>query len=206
VLFRPQGLGLQMIITFFKSSSEFREWLEENHEKFAELLVGFYKKSSGKTGITYPEAVNEALCFGWIDGIKKRVDGVSYTHRFTPRKSRSTWSLINIRRAGELRKLGQMTPSGLKAFEARDLRRSGIYAFENRPRKLDAICERRFRANKKAWDCFQSQPPGYQRTASWWVMSAKKDGTRLRRLVRLMNDSEKGQRLAIVSSASKKAE
>ena len=162
-----------MKVIHFKSAAEFRQWLEANHDRVAELWVGFYKKNSGRTGITYGEAVDEALCFGWIDGLKKRVDELSYTHRFSPRKPRSIWSLINIRRAKELKKLGRMTPAGLKAFEARDPERSGMYSFENRPRKLDAAHERIFRADKKAWAFFQAQPPGYQRTACWWVMSAK---------------------------------
>lgn len=197
--------GFKMKVMFFKSSSEFRRWLEGNHALVTELWVGFYKKASGKTGITYAEAVDEALCFGWIDGVKKSVDAVSYTNRFTPRRSRSTWSLINTRRVEELKRLGRMMPAGFRAFQARDPRKSGIYSFENRPRKLDAVLERIFRANKDAWEFFRAQPPGYQRTASWWVMSAKKDETRLSRLARLIIDSENRRRLAVVSGASKES-
>jgi len=194
-----------MKIVYFKTSSDFREWLEKNHHKAAELWVGFYKKGSDKMGISYPEAVNEALCFGWIDGIKKRVDAISYTHRFTPRKQRSTWSQINIKRVEELTEHGRMTPAGLKAFQARDLRRSGTYSFESRFRGLNAVFEKKFKANKEAWRFFRAQPPGYQRTASWWVMSARKEETRLRRRAFLMNDSEKRRRLAVVSSSPKKS-
>ena len=194
-----------MKVTFFNSASEFRQWLEANQDKVSELWVGFYKKDSGKTGITYAEAVDEALCFGWIDGIKKRVDDISYMHRFTPRKLKSNWSLTNTRRAEKLKRLGRMQPSGLKKFEARDPRRSGIYSFENRPRKLEDIYEKKFRANQKAWEFFQAQPPGYQRTASWWVMSAKKEATRWRRLASLTDDSAKGRRLVVVADATKKS-
>src|SRR3989442_1071939 len=182
-------------IRFFKSSFEFREWLEENHDRATELWVGFYKKNSGQTGISYPEAVDEALCFGWIDGIKKSVDEISYTNRFTPRRPSSTWSLANTKRAEELRKLERMKAPGLKAVQARDPHKTGIYSFENRPRKLDVVYERKFRANQKAWEFFQTQPPGYRRTASYWVMSAKKDETRLRRLASLIKDSKTGIRL-----------
>ena len=191
-----------MQVTFFNSPSEFRLWLEGTHAKVSELWVGFYKKDSGKLGITYPEAVDEALCFGWIDGVKKRVDAASYTHRFTPRKRKSTWSLVNIRRAEELKKQARMKPSGLRAFEARDPAKSGTYSFENRPRELEAAYEKKFRARKKAWNFFKVQPPGYRRTAVWWVMSAKKEETRLRRLGCLMDDSEKNRRLAVTAGSS----
>ena len=192
-----------MKVAFFPSAPEFRRWLEENHDKVSELWIGFYKKDSGKTGLTYPEAVDEALCFGWIDGIKKRVDEFSYMHRFTPRKAKSTWSLINIRRAEGLKKLGRMAPPGLKAFDARDSRESGVYSFENRPQKLDAVFEKEFRANRKAWEFFKAQPPGYQRTARWWVISVKREETRWRRLACLMDDSAKGRRLAVLAGSSK---
>ena len=188
---------------YFKSPAEFRQWLEANHDRVMKLWVGFYKKDSGRGGITYAEAVDEALCFGWIDGLKKRVDEWSYTHRFSPRKPRSIWSLINIRRAEELKKLGRMKPAGLKAVEARDPKRSGIYSFENRPRKLDAALEKKFRADKKAWTFFQAQPPGCQRVACWYVMSAKREETRMRRLARLVSDSGDGRRLATIAGEAK---
>jgi uncharacterized protein YdeI (YjbR/CyaY-like superfamily) len=193
-----------MQATYFSSAVEFRDWLEKNHDKVAELLVGFYRKSSGKTGISYEEVVNEALCFGWIDGIKKKASEISYTHRFTPRKPRSIWSVINIKRAGDLIKQKRMKAPGLKVFEARDPKRSGIYSFENAPRTLTPTFEKQFKASKKAWDFFQAQPPGYRRLANHWVMSAKQEETRVRRLGLLIGDSEKGVRLAETLGKSRK--
>src|SRR6266487_3449043 len=174
-----------MKIRFFNSPSDFRQWLEKNHDKASELWLGFYKKSAGKTGITYAEALDEALCFGWIDGVRKSIDDISYMIRFTPRKSRSIWSLVNTKRAEELRKLGRMKQSGLAAFQQRDPRRTGVYSFERAASKLGPVYEKKFRANKDAWDFFQNQPPGYRRLASFWVASAKKEETRLRRLAQL---------------------
>jgi uncharacterized protein YdeI (YjbR/CyaY-like superfamily) len=188
--------------TFFKSATECRRWLERNHDSATELWFGFYKKKSGKRGITYQEALDEALCFGWIDGLKKSVDEHSYTFRFTPRKPKSIWSLVNTKRAEELRKLGRMRPAGLKAFAARSSEKSGIYSFENPARKLSAGCEKEFKAYKEAWEFFQAQPPGYQRTASFWVMSAKQEATCLRRLARLISDSEKKLRVGVVTGKS----
>jgi uncharacterized protein YdeI (YjbR/CyaY-like superfamily) len=178
---------------FFSSASKFRQWLAANHDKSSELWVGYYKKDSGKPSLTWPEAVDEALCFGWIDGVRKSIDEVSYTIRFTPRKQRSIWSAVNIKRAGELIELGQMQPAGFKAFENRQEARSAVYAYEQRGRKLDEAYERKLRANKKAWAFFQAQPPSYQKAASWWVISAKQEETRLRRLAKLITDSEAGR-------------
>jgi uncharacterized protein YdeI (YjbR/CyaY-like superfamily) len=189
-------------VIFFKAAAECRQWLERNHDKATEKWFGFYKKNSGKSGITYREALDEALCFGWIDGLKKSVDESSYTFRFTPRKPKSIWSLVNTKRAEELRKLGRMKPTGLKAFAARNPEKSGIYSFENSTTKLSASCEKEFKAHKEAWEFFQAQPPGYQRTASFWVMSAKKEETRLRRLARLIGNSEKNLRSAVVTGKS----
>jgi uncharacterized protein YdeI (YjbR/CyaY-like superfamily) len=176
---------------FFSSPAAWRAWLEEHHAETDELWVGFYKKSSGKPSITWPESVDGALCFGWIDGIRKSLDEISYVIRFTPRRARSIWSAVNIKRVGELTKLRLMGPAGLKVFERRTGDRSEIYAYEQRKgAKLSAAYERQFRANKKAWDFFRAQPPSYQRTASWWVISAKKEETRSKRLGRLIKDSE----------------
>ena len=191
-----------MKVVFFKSSAECRRWFDRNHDKVTELWFGFYKKSSGKRGITYREALDEALCFGWIDGIKKTVDEDSYTYRFTPRKPKSVWSVINTKRAEELRKLGRMAESGLKALAARDPKRSGIYSFENRPRKLSPDFEKRFKANKDAWEFFKKMPPGYQRLACFFVMSAKKEETRLSRLDRLIEASEKKTKIGPVTEKS----
>jgi len=177
---------------FFPSPSAWRSWLEEHHEKHEELWVGFYKVGSGRPSITWPEAVDGALCFGWIDGVRKSIDENSYVIRFTPRRPRSIWSAINIRRVADLTTLGLMQPAGVKAFERRTGKRSEIYAYEQRKgAKLTGAYEKTFRANKNAWKFFQAQPPWYQRTASWWVISAKKKDTRLKRLAQLIEDSER---------------
>ncbi len=159
------------------------------------MWVGFYRKDSGKQGLTYAEAVDQALCYGWIDGVKKRVDEHGYTHRFSPRRSKSVWSTLNIRRARQLKRLGVMQPRGLEAFDKRDPARSGIYSFESRPRRFAPGLERRFKANKKAWAFFRAQPPGYRRLAAFMVMSAKQDETKARRLVRLIEASANQTRL-----------
>jgi uncharacterized protein YdeI (YjbR/CyaY-like superfamily) len=173
--------------TFFASPSEFRAWLEKHHATAQELLVGFYKKSSGKPSITWPEAVDEALSFGWIDGVRRSFDDVSYTNRFTPRTARSTWSARNIERSKELIAEGRMSPAGRKAFEARTDDRSAIYSYEQRGQaKLGRDFERQFRSNTRAWAFFMSQPPGYRTTATYWVVSAKREETRRRRLATLM--------------------
>jgi uncharacterized protein YdeI (YjbR/CyaY-like superfamily) len=180
--------------TFFATPSEFRTWLEKHHDDERELWVGFYKKGSGKPSITWPEAVDEALCFGWIDGIRKSVDDESYKNRFTPRKHRSNWSAINIERAKELIALGRMRPAGLKAFEARTDEKSAVYSYEQRhAAKLERAQEREFRANAKAWGFFQSRPPSYRKAAVYWVVSAKKEETRARRLAQLIDDSAAGR-------------
>ena len=182
--------------TFFAKPADFRRWLEKNHEKESELLVGFYKKGSGRPSITWPESVDQALCFGWIDGVRKRIDDESYTIRFTPRKRTSIWSAVNIRRATELKKLGLMAPAGLRAFEARSEERSRVYAYERAAASFAPEQEKRFRANRKAWENFNAQPPGYRRQATHFVTSAKKEETRERRLARLIEDSANGRRLA----------
>lgn len=179
---------------FFATPEKFRAWLERHHDTSQELLVGFYKKGSGKPSITWPEAVDEALCFGWIDGVRRSLDGDSYTNRFTPRKPRSTWSAINTKRAQELISEGRMRPAGLEAFQRCMRERSGTYSYEQRKAvRLDDVYERQFRANRKAWEYFQAQAPWYRRTAISWVMSAKRDETRLRRLATLIEDSEHGR-------------
>ena len=189
---------------FFDTPAAFRKWLEENHEAAAELLVGFYKKDSGRPSITWPESVDQALCFGWIDGVRRRIDDESYSIRFTPRKPRSTWSAINIGRVSVLKKLGMMRPAGLRAFEKRVEHKSAIYAYENAPRSLPPADEKRFRANRKAWKWFTSQAPSYQRVAIYWVTSAKREDTRERRLITLIEDSANERRLAVYTLKPKK--
>jgi uncharacterized protein YdeI (YjbR/CyaY-like superfamily) len=194
-----------MEVTFFESPAAFRVWLDEHHETVKELWVGFYKKSSGRPSITWPESVDEALCFGWIDGIRKSVDDISYTIRFTPRKPRSNWSAVNIARVAELTRLGRMRPAGNKAFEQRVVEKSGVYSHEQRhTTQLDEAFEQQFRANPAAWDFFQAQPAGYRRMAIWWVVSAKKEATRLKRLATLIDDSAHGRRIAELARPTSK--
>jgi uncharacterized protein YdeI (YjbR/CyaY-like superfamily) len=178
---------------YFESPQAFRDWLAKNHEGESEVLVGFWKRGTGKPSLTWPESVDQALCYGWIDGIRRSVDADRYTIRFTPRKQRSTWSNINIKRVGELKELGLMTQAGLKAFEARTAERSGAYSFENRGVMLSPEYEKRFKANRKAWAWFEKQAPWYRRTSVFWVMSAKREETRERRLKTLIEQCEAGQ-------------
>jgi uncharacterized protein YdeI (YjbR/CyaY-like superfamily) len=180
---------------FFRTAAEFRRWLATHHATERELLVGFYKKASGKTGISYKEALDEALCFGWIDGVKKRVDQERYTHRFSPRKAVSIWSLVNARRVAELIKLKRMAAPGIDAWNRRDPKKTGIYSFENRPKTFDAPLERAFRADAAAWTFFRAQPPGYQRLMTFYVMSARQPETRQRRLAVLVKHSAEGKRI-----------
>jgi uncharacterized protein YdeI (YjbR/CyaY-like superfamily) len=185
------------------SAREFRTWLENNHDQAQALWVGFYNQRARKKSITYREAVDEALCFGWIDGVRQSVTETTYTVRFTPRKPRSYWSAVNLRRFAELTQLGRVVPPGLTAFEKRS-KESGRYSFENRPRKLEIAYEEQFRANAKAWEFFRAQAPWYQRTASFWVASAKKEETRIKRLGTLIADSERGRRIEQLTPKSKK--
>ncbi len=175
---------------FFPTPAAWRAWLEEHHAEAEELWVGLYKRDSGRPSITWPEAVDGALCFGWIDGVRKSIDTISYRIRFTPRKPRSIWSAINVKRVSELSTSGLMHPAGLAAFQKRDGKRSEIYSYEQRKAaKLPAAFEKKFRANKAAWKFFQVQAPWYRRTSSFWVISAKKEETRLKRLASLIEDS-----------------
>jgi uncharacterized protein YdeI (YjbR/CyaY-like superfamily) len=176
----------------FSSPDAFRAWLAKNHGRTTELLVRCYKSHARDRGMTYPQAVDEALCFGWIDGVRRQVDADSFSVRFTPRRPKSIWSAVNIRRAGELEKEGRMQPPGLAAFRARERLGADHYSFESRRRDLDAASTRTFRANAAAWADYQSRPPWYRRTSAFWVMSAKKDETRARRLALLISCSERG--------------
>lgn len=180
---------------YFKTAAEFRRWLAAHHATERELLVGFYRKASGTPGISYKEAVDEALCYGWIDGIKKRVDETRYTHRFTPRKAASIWSLVNAQRVEALIAAKRMAPAGLEAWERRNPEKTGVYSFENRPKSFDPGLERAFRKQAKAWTFFRAQPPGYQRLATFYVMSAQQQETRERRLAVLVARSAEGKRL-----------
>ena len=182
---------------FLATSDDFRAWLEENHGTATEVLVGLHKTATGRPSMTWTESVREALCFGWIDGIRRSLGDEAYTIRFTPRKPSSNWSALNVRHVEELIREGRMTPTGLAAYEARRPERTGIYAFEQRhAARLGREQEKRFRADRKAWEFFQAQPVSYRQTAIYWVVSAKRDETRARRLDALIADSAAGRRLA----------
>jgi uncharacterized protein YdeI (YjbR/CyaY-like superfamily) len=191
-------------VRFFKKPGDFRKWLEAHHESETELWVGFYKKDSGKTSITWPQSVDEALCFGWIDGLRKNIDEISYKIRFTPRKERSTWSAVNIKRVGELIEQGLMRPAGLKAFAARQENRSGIYAYEQRSPELPEQYAKKLRKNSAAWKFFQAQPPSYRKVVNWWVISARQEETRLRRLDTLIDDSANGRTIRQFTAMNKR--
>ena len=184
---------------FFRSSKDFRAWLARNGTTASELWVGFYKKESGKGGITYSEAVDEALCFGWIDGVRKSLDAASYTNRFSPRRSKSIWSAINIRRVAALMKAGRMDPSGLEVFRKRDAARSKLYSYERKRAEFSGPLLDRLRANAEAWRFFDAQSASYKRTVTYWVTSAKKEDTRLRRLDALIAASGVGRRMGLLA-------
>ncbi|MGN6530211.1 MAG: YdeI/OmpD-associated family protein [Ginsengibacter sp.] len=175
---------------FFPTQSSFRKWLEKNHDKAKELLVGFYKVNSGKPSMSWSESVDEAICFGWIDGVRKSIDAESYSIRFTPRKPGSIWSAINIQKVENLSKHGLMHLAGIAAFEKRKEHKSAIYSYEKKPENLSDDFLKKFKSNQKAWKFFLSRAPSYQRTAIHWVMNAKQESTRLKRLNELINDSE----------------
>ncbi|MDQ3877324.1 MAG: YdeI/OmpD-associated family protein [Actinomycetota bacterium] len=181
---------------YFKSGEEMRRWLTANHENAAELWVGFYKKSADNKGVSWSEAVDQALCFGWIDGVRKGIDDHRFTIRFTRRKPGSIWSAVNIAKAEDLSSKGLMEPAGLAAFERRDDKRSKVYSYEQKQTSFDTEQEKHFRAEKEAWDFFNEQAPSYRRTATWWVISAKRPETRDRRLEKLIAASARRERLS----------
>jgi len=183
-----------MMPTFFRSKAAFRSWLTKHHTMTGELLVGYYKKGSGTPSMTWPESVDEALCFGWIDGIRKRIDDDTYTIRFTPRRPRSIWSAINIGRAQELATKRKMRPAGRAAFDARTENRSGIYSYEQRSAALPEAYARSMKKHKAACSFFQAQPPSYRKMIGWWVVSARKEETRIKRLDELIELSARGRR------------
>ncbi len=182
---------------FFATPDKFRSWLEANHDQEIELWVGFHKRDSGVPSITWPESVDAALCFGWIDGVRKSLDETKYMIRFTPRKGRSKWSAVNLRRVEKLESLGLMHPAGLKVLAERVVVKPAGYAYEQRHEiTLDPAQEKLFRANEKAWEFFQKQANWYRKTSLWWVVSAKKEETRLKRLEQLIDDSGQGKHIA----------
>lgn len=180
---------------FFKDQFEFRNWLAQNHKKETELIVGYYKKDSGKQNMTWSESVDQALCFGWIDGIRKSIDDDSYCIRFTPRKPTSVWSAVNIAKVEELTKQGLMQKAGLDAFSFRKEEKSRIYSYEDEVERLNRELETKFQANPKAWNYYSLQPPSYRKMVIRWIMSAKQESTRLSRLEKAIAESEKQKRL-----------
>jgi uncharacterized protein YdeI (YjbR/CyaY-like superfamily) len=180
---------------FFKTPDDFRKWLEKNHNKEKEVIVGFYKKGTGKPSMDWSQSVDQALCFGWIDGVRRSIDAESYSNRFTPRRPNSNWSSVNIKKVAELTRKGLMKPEGLAAFEKRSEARSGIYSFESEAKTFSPEYEKQFMANKKAWDFFSAQPPGYRRLNIFRVMSAKQEKTQWSRLEKLISASEACKRI-----------
>jgi uncharacterized protein YdeI (YjbR/CyaY-like superfamily) len=184
-----------MQATFFATPGEFRKWLTQNHKTQTELVVGFYKVGSGKPSMTWSESVDEALCFGWIDGVRKSLDEERYTIRFTPRKPNSIWSAINIKKVKELKKVGRMTPEGLRAFSLMTANRSKIYSHEKAPAILDPAYEKQFKGDKIAWEFFIKQAPSYKKVMIHWIMNAKQEKTRLSRLEKTIKISGQQKRM-----------
>jgi uncharacterized protein YdeI (YjbR/CyaY-like superfamily) len=182
---------------FFKSPGDLRRWLRANQAKARELLVGFYKRDSGRPSVTYHEALDEALSVGWIDGVRKSLTADSYTIRFTPRRTGSYWSRVNTARAEALKAGNRMTPAGLAAFEARDLSKTSRYSFEREAASFSPAQQGQFKADKKAWSFFEQQPPGYRKIATFWVVSAKQEETRARRLASLIKECAQGRRIGL---------
>ena len=192
-------------LRFFRTVGEFRRWLEKNHAKSDELWIGFYKKNSEKGGVTYAQALDESLCYGWIDGIRKTLDDESFTIRFTQRKPTSIWSNVNIGHVARLTKEGRMQPAGIAAYQKKDDTRAGVYSFERKIAQLEPAMVKQFKREPAAWKYFESQPPYYRRAASWWVISAKRDETRASRLERLINISAREERLPQFIPAKRKS-
>jgi uncharacterized protein YdeI (YjbR/CyaY-like superfamily) len=190
--------------TYFTSPDAFRRWLERHHATSPELWVGFHKRATGRPSLSWPESVDVALCFGWIDGIRKSIDDERYTIRFTPRRRSSRWSLINVRRVAALQREGRMRPAGRAAFEARREARTGTYSYEQRPRRLDRRSLEALRARPKAWAFYHAQAPWYRRVVAFWVLSAKREETRARRLATLIEHSARGRYIPGLEQAQPK--
>ena len=183
-------------IVYFRSPADLRAWFDQHHQTAQELWVGYYKKNSREPSITWPESVDEALCFGWIDGIRRSVDETRYTIRFTPRRPGSTWSAVNTARVLALKEAGRMHLAGLQAFEARQENKSGIYSYEQRRDQLDEPYVSLLQNNQAAWDFYQAQPASYRKAVNWWVISAKMEETRRKRLAQLVEDSANSRTIA----------
>jgi uncharacterized protein YdeI (YjbR/CyaY-like superfamily) len=191
-------------VVFFETPGQLRAWFEGNHETAAELWLGYHRKRTGRPSVTWQEVVDQELCFGWIDSVRYSLGDDSSAQRITPRRKGSIWSAVNIRRFGQLDRMGLVHPSGRAAFEKRDEARSAIYAYENRSRGFDAATEAAFRKHKAAWTFFEGQAPSYRRTAAYWVMSAKRGETRERRLMALIEHSRNRERLPQFVSPSRR--
>ena len=187
-----------MEVKFFATPAEFRAWLHENHQELTVQWIGFYKVKSGIPSMTWSESVDEAICYGWIDGLRKTIDEKSYKIRFTPRKPKSIWSAVNIKKVAELKKLGKMMPAGIEAYKKLDLNRANVYSFEQKEMVLDKAFEKELKANKKAWAYFQKLPPSAKKSTVHWLMTAKREDTKLRRLNTLIESSELGLRIPLL--------
>jgi uncharacterized protein YdeI (YjbR/CyaY-like superfamily) len=188
---------------FFRTAAAFGEWLAKNHDTAAELLVGFYKKDSGKPSITYPQALDEALIIGWIDGVRRNIDEESYSIRFSPRQPRSIWSNVNVKKVEALIAAGRMTPEGLAVFERRDAKRSGVYSYEREHAEFSPAEQKQLAADKKAHAFLEKVAPSYRRVITFWVVSAKKPETRARRMETLLEWSRKGERIPLMKPMKK---
>lgn len=189
---------------FFVSPDQLRSWFEKNHDRKREQWIGFYKKATGRPSITWPESVDQALCFGWIDGIRKSIDDQAYMIRFTPRRPKSNWSAVNLKRVPELKKAGLMTPAGIAAYQRRDKEKTNQYAYEKAKAQLPPAFQKTFRQNRSAWQYFQSLPPSVRQPSICWVITAKQESTRIRRLEKLIHHSSRSERLPQFISPTKK--
>lgn len=180
---------------FFPTQADFRRWLGENHDQESEIIVGYYKVKSSKGGMTWSESVDQALCFGWVDGVRRRIDDESYCNRFTPRRANSNWSAVNIAKVADLTEKGLMKPAGIAAFAKRTETRSKIYAYENELKQFSDEFEKLFRANEKAWEFYEKQANWYKKQMVNWVMTAKQEATRKSRLEKLLGESENERKI-----------
>jgi len=188
-------MGNDITPIFFSNQQEFRKWLTKNHKKETELIVGYYKVGTGKPSMTWSHSVDQALCFGWIDGVRRSIDSESYCIRFTPRKQTSRWSDVNIKKVAELIKQGLMQPAGVEIFNKRKREESKLYSFENAGKQLAQNLEKKFKANKAAWSFFTKQAPSYKKMIVHWITSAKREETQLTRLEQAITESVKQKRI-----------
>lgn len=184
-----------MELIFFETPAEFRKWLELNHKLKKEVFVGYYKKASGKATLSWSESVDEAICYGWIDGVRRSIDSESYCNRFTPRRADSNWSAVNLQKVDELIEQGRMQAAGLEIYKKRKIEREEVYSYENKPEALDAELETYFKSEKKAFEFFSKQGISYKKTMFYWIMSGKQEKTRYARLLKLIEASGKGLKI-----------